>query len=302
MYDIISEINELKQKRNAVILAHYYVPKEVQECADEIGDSFYLAKKAREIEKDVIVFCGVSFMGEAAKTLNPNKTVLLPDPAARCPMADMITPREVNAMRAQVPDLAVVSYVNSTAAVKALSDVCVTSSNAVRIVQKLPQEHIFFIPDQNLGHYVAQQVPEKHFLFNDGYCPQHHRLTRSDVDAARTAHPEAPILAHPECRPEVLDAADFVGSTSQIIDYATRSSAREFVIATVVGVFYELEKRNPDKTFYPLTDGQRCVDMDAVTLEKTRDALRDLSGEMVLDAALMDRARKPLEAMLRLAE
>ncbi|MBD9267489.1 MAG: quinolinate synthase NadA, partial [[Ruminococcus] torques] len=218
---IREEIEQLKKEKNAVILAHYYVRPEVQEIADYIGDSFYLSKVAVELEEQTIVFCGVSFMGESAKVLNPQKTVLMPDAKADCAMAHMADEETIRAMRKKYDDLAVVCYINSTAELKRLSDVCVTSANAVRIVKALPNKNIFFIPDENLGRFVAKQVPEKNFIFNDGYCHVHASIRKDQVEAAKKAHPNAPFIVHPECRPEILDLADFIGSTSEIIDYAS---------------------------------------------------------------------------------
>ena len=220
----IDKINEWKQKRDAVILAHYYVNDEVQEIADYVGDSFYLSKIATKVEAETILFCGVSFMGESAKILNPEKTVIMPDMMADCPMAHMADIGKIQEMRDQYEDLAVVCYINSTALLKTYSDVCVTSSNALKIVQELPNQHIFFIPDENLGRYVASQVPEKHFIFNDGFCHVHKSILAENVKKAKEAHPNAEILVHPECTMDVVALADYVGSTSGIIDFATEST------------------------------------------------------------------------------
>lgn len=220
----IDKIKELKKERNAVILAHYYVNDEVQAIADYVGDSFYLSKIAAKAEADTILFCGVSFMGESAKILNPAKTVLMPDMQADCPMAHMADFNKIEEMRNQYTDLAVVCYINSTAELKTHSDVCVTSSNALKIVKALPNQHIYFIPDENLGRYVASQVPDKHFIFNDGYCHVHTSISAEHVKKAKEDHPGAEILVHPECTMGVLAFADYIGSTSGIIDYATALS------------------------------------------------------------------------------
>ena len=222
---IEKEIARLKEERRAVILAHYYVPDDVQRVADYVGDSFYLSKKAKETDAQTIVFAGVRFMGESAKILNPQKRVLMPDSTADCPMAHMVTAKAVEDMRRQYDDLAVVCYVNSTAEIKTHSDVCVTSSNAVHIVKKLPQRNIFFIPDKNLGHYVSTQVPEKHILCNDGYCPRHNGVRPDVVRACKEQHPKALFLVHPECPEEVLALADYIGSTAGIIEYAGKAGA-----------------------------------------------------------------------------
>ena len=217
----VEEIMQLKKEKKAVIMAHYYVPDEVQEIADYIGDSFYLSKVATTVDADVIVFCGVSFMGESAKILNPEKTVLMPDPEADCPMAHMADAEKIRAVREKYPDVAVVCYINSTAELKTYSDVCVTSAKAERIVRALPNPVIYFIPDEHLGRHVAAQVPEKKFIFNDGYCPIHRDITREAVLAAKQAHPNAKFLVHPECPQDVVDLADYAGSTSGIISLAT---------------------------------------------------------------------------------
>ena len=295
---IEDEIAALKKEKQAIILAHYYVPDEVQEYADFVGDSFGLAKKAIETDAKVIVFAGVDFMGESAKMLNPEKKVLMPNATASCPMAHMADVKTIEKVRSQYDDLAVVCYVNSTAAVKAVSDVCVTSSNAVKIVRKLPNKHIFFTPDRNLGHYVSTQVPDKHFILNDGFCPRHDTVDPAYVKQVQAAHPQALFLAHPECRKEVLALADYVGSTSGIIDYAGKSDAKEFIIGTEGGVFYELETRNPGKTFYPAMEDAYCINMKKVTLEKVRDCLRDETNEVRVDPDVAGKAVRSLERML----
>ncbi|MFR8653580.1 quinolinate synthase NadA [Megamonas funiformis] len=243
MLSLKEEVEQLKKEKNAVILAHYYVPDDVQEVADYIGDSFYLSKIAKNIGADLIVFAGVSFMGESAKILNPKKKVLLPDRYADCAMAHMASVDKVKKMREQVEDLAVVCYINSTAELKAVSDVCVTSSNAVEIVKKLSNKNIFFIPDGNLGAYVASKVPEKNIICNDGYCPIHRKISVNLVIETKRAHPNALFLVHPECSEEVTNLADFVGSTSEIIKFATNSEAKEFIIGTENGVMYELKQK-----------------------------------------------------------
>lgn len=247
--DTKARILQLKKEKNAVILAHYYVPDEVQEIADYIGDSFYLSKVATEIPAKVIVFCGVSFMGESAKILNPDKVVLMPDETADCPMAHMADEKKIQMVRSQYEDVAVVCYINSTAELKVHADVCVTSANAVKIVKALPNKEIYFIPDGNLGRYVASQVPEKKFIFNDGFCPIHHKLTVQAVKDAKEKYPEAEFLVHPECQTDVLELADYIGSTSGIIDYATASELKEFIIGTEKGVLYELKKKIPIRCF-----------------------------------------------------
>ncbi len=241
----VEEIQKLKKEKNAVILAHYYVRPEVQEIADYIGDSFYLSKVATKLQEKTIVFCGVSFMGESAKILNPEKTVLMPDMTADCPMAHMADVETIRKMRKEYDDLAVVCYINSTAALKEYSDVCVTSANAVKIVKELPNKNIFFIPDRNLAHFVADHVPEKNFVYNNGFCPTHERMEPEDVAEVKRRHPGAQIVAHGECRAELLAMADYVGSTSGIIQYVTASDCQEFIVCTEEGVGYKLKEQNP---------------------------------------------------------
>lgn len=302
MNALTEEIRQLKKEKDAVILAHYYVPDDVQQAADYIGDSFYLSRIAEGIRARTIVFAGVSFMGESAKILNPEKTVLLPDASADCPMAHMADREKIKAMREQYPDLAVVCYINSTAELKMEADVCVTSANAVKIVRALPNRDIYFIPDQNLGAYVAEQVPEKHVILNEGYCPVHREITPEQVRLARGAHPEAQLLVHPECTPQVLALADMVGSTSQIIDYAAASSARAFLVGTETGVFLELREKNPEKAFYPVSGGQCCADMKKVTLEKVRDSLKYGRYPVEVSEETRRRALLPLQRMLELGK
>ncbi len=297
---ILDTINQLKKERDAVILAHYYVNDEVQAIADYVGDSFYLSKVAAAVEAKTILFCGVSFMGESAKILNPEKTVIMPDMAADCPMAHMADIGKIKQVREEYKDVAVVCYINSTAELKTYSDVCVTSSNALKIVKALPNQHIFFIPDEHLGRYVASQAPDKHFIFNDGFCHVHKEITPESVARTKKAHPGAEVLAHPECTMEVTAQADYVGSTSGIIDYATKSSAEEFIICTELGVLYELKSKNPGKKFYPAGDAQCCPDMKLITLEKVADALKQMTNTVEMEEEMRLRANKPLERMLEL--
>lgn len=296
------EIQSLKQEKNAIILAHYYVPGEVQAIADYVGDSFYLSKIATGTQADVLVLCGVSFMGESAKILNPTRTVLLPDAAADCPMAHMAQIEYIEKLRLKYPDLAVVCYINSTAELKEHSDVCVTSANALKIVKSLPNKHIYFIPDENLGHYIASQVPGKTFIFNDGRCPVHAQLTRQALEKAKKQHPDAQVLIHPECIPEVLELADYIGSTSGIIQYAGESSAESFIVCTEDGVLYELQQKNPNKNFYMVQEDFTCPGMKLITLEKVRDALKYNQHQVTVSDELRAAALSPLNRMLELAK
>lgn len=295
-------IEQLKKEKNAVILAHYYVDGKVQEIADFVGDSYYLAKKAAELPADVIIFCGVSFMGESAKILNPEKTVVMADQYADCPMAHMIDIDRIREVRKSCPDVAVVCYVNSTAQVKAESDVCVTSSNAVKVLEKLPNKNIFFIPDNNLGRYVAKQLPDKDFIFHDGFCHVHKSIHLKELLQAKEKKPQALVLAHPECTEEVLEKADFVGSTSQIIDFATKSECLEFIICTEMGIFYELQMKNPGKKFYSVGHRQFCPNMKRIKLESVLSALQELKPEVELEKELRKKAEVPLRKMLELAK
>ena len=305
---IKEKIKKLKEKNDVVILAHYYVDGEVQEIADYVGDSFFLAKVATTVKQQTILFCGVSFMGESAKILNPQKKVIMADNTADCPMAHMVDIDRIREVRRQYDDVAVVCYVNSTAKIKAESDVCVTSSNAVTIVMKLPNRNIFFIPDNNLARFVAKQVPDKHFIFNDGFCHVHKSIHSEDVAKAKELHPEALVLAHPECTEDTLELADFIGSTSQIIDYATSSPENVFIICTEMGVFFELMQKNPDKKFYSVGHRQFCPNMKKVRIEKVIEALENIGSDnynieyVNLDEDLRKAAEKPLSRMLELAK
>lgn len=302
MIDLQIHIRQLKKEKDAVILAHYYVPAEVQEIADYIGDSFYLSKIATKLEASTIVFCGVSFMGESAKILNPEKTILMPDETADCPMAHMADIQRIKELKEQYEDLAVVCYINSSAQLKCYSDVCVTSSNALKIVRSLPNTNIFFIPDGNLGRYIASQVPEKHFIFNQGYCPVHADLTPDQLVQAKSKHQNALFLAHPECPPHILEMADFIGSTSEMIDYATDNSSSEYIIGTEIGVLFELQKENPTKTFYPIEPQMLCADMKKITLEKVIHVLETGANQVEVSEELRSKANAPLDRMLTLAQ
>ena len=227
------DVLKLKKEKNAIILAHYYVDGAVQDVADFVGDSYALAKKAKNTDADIIVFAGVKFMGESAKMLNPEKKVLMPDLNADCPMAHMASAETIEKIRSEYDDLAVVCYINSTAELKRHSDVCVTSSNALKVVTALPQKNIFFVPDENLGRYIGSKLPEKNFIYNDGFCHVHRSITAENVKKAKEVHPEAEVLVHPECTPDVVALGDYVGSTSGIIDYATASDKDVFILSLI---------------------------------------------------------------------
>jgi len=295
------EIQRIKKEKNAVILAHYYATDEIQDIADYVGDSFYLAKIAKNSRADIIVFCGVRFMGESAKILNPDKKVLMPDLTADCPMAHMVAPGKIEEMRSKYEDLAVVCYINSTAELKAKSDVCVTSANAISIVKSLPNQNIFFIPDKNLGSFVAQQIPEKNIILNDGYCPVHGAITVKEVMNEKQKHPNALVLTHPECEPEILTISDYIGSTSGIISYAAASTCDEFIICTEDGVECKLLEDNPAKKFYFPKTRPCCTDMKFNTLDKLLHILETEENEIIVSDDLREFSLAALDRMLELA-
>ena len=297
-----NKIDKLKKEKNAVILAHYYAPKEVQEISDYVGDSFYLARIAKQTKANIIVFCGVRFMGESAKILNPDKKVIMPDLTADCPMAHMVRDGIIEEMRNKYEDLAVVCYINSTAQLKCKSDVCVTSSNAIKIVKKLENKNIFFIPDKNLGSFVSKQVPDKNIILNDGCCPIHDEISLAQLKAEIKARPTAKVLAHPECKQEVLDLADYVGSTADIINFANQDDALEYIVCTEEGVEYKLTVDNPKKHFYFPNPCPCCRDMKLNTLQTVYDALKNETEEVKLNLELCEKASLPLERMLELAK
>lgn len=299
---IISDIRELAKQKNAVILSHYYAPAEAQAAADYVGDSFYLAKVAKQSDAEIIVFCGVSFMGESAKILNPDKKVLMPDLTADCPMAHMASAEKIREMRERYDDLAVVCYINSTAELKCMSDVCVTSSNAVKIVKTLPNKNIFFIPDRNLGSFVKKQVPEKNIIVNDGCCPIHAGLSEASVKALIAARPGVKVLSHPECEPEILALSDYIGSTADIIKYSEACSDSEFIVCTEDGVEYELLRKNPDKRFYFPTPKMCCADMKLNTAENILAVLKKETNEVTVNDKTRNGALLPLERMLEMAK
>jgi quinolinate synthase len=301
MENLPEKIRKLKKEKDVVILAHYYVYGEVQALADYVGDSYYLSKIATQVPQKTILFCGVSFMGESAKILNPEKTVIMPDRLADCPMAHMANVDQIRSIRQQNTDIAVVCYINSTTEIKAEADVCVTSSNAVKIVKALPQKNIYFIPDGNLGRYVAERVPEKNIILNDGYCHVHAGITKKDMEDARKKFPDAKILVHPECTKDVIEMADYVGSTSGIIDYATESQSQTFIVGTEAGVYYEMHLKNPTKQFYFPGHRQFCPNMKRITLEKVADVLENMNNQVEVEQEISKKANRALTKMLELA-
>jgi len=295
---IADEIRRLAAERDAVILAHTYQRAEVQDVADFVGDSLGLSRQAAKTDASVIVFAGVHFMAETAKILSPSKKVLLPEPKAGCPMADMITADALKAWKAEHPGVPVVTYVNSSAEVKAESDTCVTSANAVAVVRSLDASRILFAPDRNLGSWIARSLPEVEVLLWDGWCPTHEQVTPEQVVAAREAHPDAKVMAHPECRPEVVDLADAVLSTSQMLRFAAEDEADSYIVVTEAGILHGLAKTAPGKHFFELPSRMLCPNMKVTTIEKVRDCLADLSGEVDVDPQVRERALVAVERMV----
>lgn len=300
----INEIRRLQQEKDFLILAHLYEDLSVQKIADFCGDSFELAKRAKASHAKNILFCGVRFMGESAKIMNPEKHVFLPRPDAGCAMADMVRPDDIRALKKEHPDAAVVCYINSSAETKAECDVCVTSSNALAIVRSLEETEIIFVPDKNLGSYIADQIPEKAFFLHNGYCPVHQHVTLEMVEQARILHPNARFLVHPECEPAVVKTADFVGSTSGIIRFAKESKEQEFIIGTERAVCDRLAEECPDKRFYLLAETLICQDMKKTSLDDVLSVLRfsDASHEVMLDSRTASLAAGCLSRMMRAAQ
>ncbi len=300
MKTIEEQILELKAQRGAVILAHNYQLDEVQAIADFTGDSLELSRKAANLSEDVVVFCGVHFMAESAAILAPEKTILIPDPNAGCPMADMITAEQLRAVKADHPGARVVCYVNSSAEVKAESDICCTSSNAVAVCESLGDAQIIFVPDRNLGAFVAEKIGKEFVLYN-GFCPTHERIRDVDVVALKEQHPEAVVMAHPECSRPVRDLADELLSTGQMCRFAAASDQKEFIVATELGINYRLRTENPDKQFYPVCpDRAVCPNMKKITLEKILWSLQDLKERVVVPADIAVRAVGSIQRMLEI--
>ncbi|WP_311295151.1 quinolinate synthase NadA [Paenibacillus sp. MER TA 81-3] len=296
--ELRERLMELKKKRNAIILAHYYQRDEIQEVADFRGDSFLLAQKAAETDAEVIVFCGVHFMGESAKILAPNKTVIIPDERAGCPMADMVNVDGLRKLKAQHPKAKVVTYINSSAEIKAETDICCTSSNAVKVIESLDADEIIWVPDKNLGHYV-QEKTGKELIIWEGYCNTHDMLTVKDVMEMKSKYPHAPFVVHPECRPEVVAMGDFVGSTTAILEYCKNSDAKEFIIGTEDGTGYQLRKDSPDKQFYFATKFLVCPNMKVNNLKKLVKCLETMQPQIYVPPHVAEKARLSLERMLQ---
>ena len=297
---MIEAIKKLKKEKNALILAHYYAPLEIWEVADAIGDSLELSRKAAEAKEEIIVFCGVRFMAESAKILNPKKKVLLPVSDAGCPMADMIDDEALRALKKEHPEAKVICYVNSSALVKAESDICCTSAGALKVAASLDAKEIIFVPDKNLGAYVASHFPEKTFHFIDGYCPIHNSCTAEDLERAKALHPTAQVAAHPECGKGTAEIADFVGSTTGILKFCRESAAEEFIIGTEIEIVRALQKEFPTKKFYEAKEDFVCKDMKKNTLKTLLFALENETEEITLPEETLKKAKASLENMIKL--
>ncbi len=295
---LAEDINRLKTARRALIVAHNYQRPEVQDVADFTGDSLELSRIAAQTDAEVIVFCGVNFMAETAKILSPAKTVIVPDPNAGCPLANMVTPRQLQEVKDRHPGAVVVCYVNSSAETKALSDICCTSANAVQVVKSIDRDsEIIFVPDKSLGDYVSRRSGRELILWN-GYCPTHHRILPEDIEARRREHPEAVVIVHPECLRPVVDMADHVASTSGIVRLAKELDACEFIIGTEIGILHRLKKEAPGKEFYAASRLADCPNMKLNDLPKILWALEDMTNKVELAADLIERARAPIEKMV----
>jgi quinolinate synthase len=292
-----SEIKALAKKRNAIILAHNYQPPEIQDLADLCGDSLELSRKAAQTDAEVIVFCGVHFMAETASILSPDKTVLLPRKDAGCLMADMITAEGLQAKIDSLPPMPVVTYVNSTADVKAISTVCCTSANVVQVVNSLDADEMLLTPDRNLAMYAASRTGKKIHIW-EGYCPTHEWLKPDDVARARAEHPAAVFLAHPECRPEILKIADVIASTSGMLKHVSQAKEKEFIVGTEQGILYPMQKANPDKHFYPASTKMICRNMKKICPQDVLRSLEEMSGEVKVPEAIRLPALKAVEAMI----
>jgi quinolinate synthase len=298
--DLISEINKLKNEKHAIILAHYYQPDEIQALADHIGDSYYLSKLAKDSSADTIIFCGVEFMAESAKLLSPEKKVMLAHQGSNCTMIDDYTTDDLLELTHQHPNAVVVSYINSSTEIKALSYACCTSASALNIVKNIKEKEIIFVPDKNLGGYIAEQCPDKKIITGKGMCQFHDHVTIADIQSLKSLHPDALVLTHPECRKEVRDLSDFIGSTGGILKYAQASASKEFIIVTEIGIRYALQLHCPDKSFYFPTI--YCDGMKKTTLENIYDCLAYGHNEIILSKELSDKACQALDNMLLLAE
>ena len=296
---IVSEIEELRNRKNAVILCHTYQNGEIQDAADFVGDSLGLSRQAADSSADLIVFCGVRFMAETAAILNPHKKVCMPVPSAGCPMADMADPEELARIKKQYQNVPVVCYVNSPAEIKAMSDVCVTSANAVQIVNDISEQKIIFLPDRNLGLHVRNYT-DKEIILWDGYCPVHEKIPAYCLKKAKQEHPEAAVMVHPECVPEVQQMSDHILSTGGMCSHVSESNSMEFIIGTETGIIHTLKKANPDKRFHPVTDAV-CADMKKTTLQDVLECLRNETGAVTVPSPIAEKAETAISRMLRMS-
>ena len=301
--ELQDEIIRLKKEKNICILAHAYQGQDIWEVADYIGDSFGLSRQAAEVQAQTVIMCGVRFMAETVKILSPQKTVFLANPIAGCPMADQMDAELISQMKENMPGYTVVAYINTTAELKTVCDVCVTSSSAVRIIRNIQNDKILFIPDCNLGEWVAKQVPEKKIELVRGGCPTHLRMTKRDVERAREQHPGAEILMHPECHPSIVALADFVGSTTEIMAYAEKGTGSEYIIGTENSIVEHLQFKCPEKSFYPLSKDCVCHNMSATTLMDVYKTVKGMGGEeIIMSDELISSSRKCIDEMLRLGQ
>ncbi len=291
------DILKLKKEKNALVLAHLYEKAEIQEVADIVGDSYFLSKKAMESSKDIIVFCGVKFMAESAKILSPNKRILIPVNDTTCPMADMATVDKLKAMKLRNPKAKVVTYINSNGDIKALSDVCVTSSSAKAILNNIEEEEIIFLPDRNLGSYLQENIQNKKFILYDGFCPVHERVEEEEVITLKNRYPNFKVLVHPECSKKVRDLGDFIGSTSELIDYSVQDGTNGFIVVTEEGVLYQMKEKSPNKTFIPIDNGMICPNMKKISMKDLYNCLINEEFEVHIEEELRLKAHKSLENM-----
>jgi quinolinate synthase len=295
--EINSKIEELKKKHNTILLVHNYQLPEIQDIADFLGDSLDLAMKATKTIAKNIIFCGVDFMAESAKILNPDKNIILPDPEAECPMAHMVKTKDLKILKKDYLNAEIVSYINTTAETKTLSDICCTSANSIKVVKSTSSKRVIFVPDRNLGDYVKRHVPEKEMILWPGMCPTHHNIRKDEILKIKEKHPKAEILVHPECRPEIIDIADYALSTNGMVNYTKKTDSNEFIIGTEKELCYRLKNENPDKAFYPIKSAI-CPNMKKITLEKVLYSLETLEPSVNLPDEIMEKAKKPLQRMM----
>lgn len=297
MSNTMDEIQKLKEEKNAVILAHNYQIPPIQDLADFVGDSLALAIQATKVDSDLIIFCGVDFMAESALILNPKKTIVQPNPKAKCPMAAMVDVEGLRLAKQKNPEATVVSYVNTTAAVKTETDICCTSANAIKVIKSLDSDTVLFVPDSNLGLYAQRFLPEKKFIFWPGYCHVHQDISVEQIQSLKNKHPDAEVLVHPECSPDVIDIADHVYSTEGMVKHCSSSTSKEFIIGTEEGLVHRLKKENPSKIFFAI-ENAICPNMKKITLENTLEALKNLEPRIVLSDEVIEKAKAPLDRMV----